>query len=291
MHPLIFVSALANELRVFRQIRHPNIVSFIGACIDPDSFDIVLFFEPVDGVRLDAYLSKHVSAFRSELQGLAILLGMSSALSHLHSSNPSVVHGDLKPSNILIEGEHNRPRPKLLDFGISCMLTRTAGPLRGTRGWMAPELVSPTTRPAPSVDVFSYGLLVRFVCAGTSPFVSSAAGVGGTDGATASDEHPAQSCNVITTCHQIWLACTVMDPLQRPRMDKVQEQLLMAVPKDCWEKLGQSALMLASPGLELQRGRDEIEEMCKNMRMVPLHKGGRLPCASGQIDARRRLAL
>merc|ERR1719356_1284607 len=99
-----------------------------------------------------------------------ILVDVCCALRYLHAQRPSVVHGDLKASNILVEDWRTRAHPKLVDFGLSRLLTRKAKPLGGTLTWMAPELIQkPGMPPAPSADVFSFGRLAYFVTTGIAP--------------------------------------------------------------------------------------------------------------------------
>jgi len=95
------------------------------------------------------------------------------ALRYLHARRPSIVHGDLKDSNILVERLHDKVRAKLLDFGLSRVLTAGARPLGGTLRWMAPELISDRRMP-PSVaaDVFSFGRLAFMISTCDKPLQS-----------------------------------------------------------------------------------------------------------------------
>eukprot|EP00928_Gymnodinium_smaydae_P031248 TRINITY_DN22994_c0_g1_i1.p1 TRINITY_DN22994_c0_g1~~TRINITY_DN22994_c0_g1_i1.p1 ORF type:complete len:856 (+),score=158.36 TRINITY_DN22994_c0_g1_i1:140-2707(+) len=155
--------SIGNELRVLRHVRHPNVVLFHGACIDPASSELALVLEYVNGRVLDKYLE----TMPSDTDRHGILIDVCCALRYLHGQRPSVVHGDLKTSNILVEDRRNRPLCKLVDFGLSRLLTRKAKPLGGTLTWMAPELLKqPGMPPAPSADVFSFGRLTYYVITG-----------------------------------------------------------------------------------------------------------------------------
>jgi len=162
--------SLGNELRILRHVRHPNVVLFHGACIDPTSSELALVLEYVQGQRLDRFLE---TVQPSETARHSILIDICCALRYLHGQRPCVVHGDLKASNILVEDcGVGRPRPKLVDFGLSRLLTRKAKPLGGTLNWMAPELLqNPGMSPAPSADVFSFGRLAFFATTGVRPLV------------------------------------------------------------------------------------------------------------------------
>merc|ERR1711862_566944 len=91
-----------------------------------------------------------------------ILADVCRALWHLHTLDPIVVHGDLKPSNIQIETLGPRPaslafQSKVLDFGLSRVLGKTTRCLGGSKNWMAPEVIkaSRDLQPDTAADVFS----------------------------------------------------------------------------------------------------------------------------------------
>jgi serine/threonine protein kinase len=130
---------LINELRVLRQGRHPNLVQLIGAVVDSKQNTIGLVLELVAGKRLDEFIqSEDGSRVRYQHQ---IILGLSSALWYLHSRKPTIVHGDIKDKNILVVKQNHDAQPKLLDFGLSRLLTKKSRLLCGTLARMAPELV------------------------------------------------------------------------------------------------------------------------------------------------------
>eukprot|EP00929_Paragymnodinium_shiwhaense_P033519 TRINITY_DN18397_c0_g1_i1.p1 TRINITY_DN18397_c0_g1~~TRINITY_DN18397_c0_g1_i1.p1 ORF type:complete len:1000 (+),score=179.49 TRINITY_DN18397_c0_g1_i1:96-3095(+) len=157
---------LSNELRILRQLRHPNVVLFHGACIDPSNGELALVLERVRGIRLDEYVHDlPLTEFGMERR--QILNDICCAVRYLHAQSPRVVHGDLTGSNIFVEP---MPRAKLLDFGLSRLLTRRARPLGGTLVWMAPEVIrTPLGLPQPSADVFSLGRLAYLVVTSKMP--------------------------------------------------------------------------------------------------------------------------
>jgi len=180
-----FIS-LANELRILRHLRHPNIVLFYGAVVierpsvgvgvlGPGSSDyLVLVLERVDGITLDAYIENSeqdgvLKKLPGERERFLVLLGMARALQYLHTLHPTIVHGDLKPSNVLIEVLLTGPRAKLVDFGLSRVLTRRPRPLGGTALWMAPEVLR-QVKPNAAADMFSFGRMIFFLLTGQLPF-------------------------------------------------------------------------------------------------------------------------
>jgi len=159
--------ASANEIRILRHVRHPNVVLFHGACVEPAKGELMLVLERVMGPDLYRYVSTHSSD--AEVFGrFQLLLDVACALRYLHAQRPQVVHGDLKGSNVLVE--LSGPRAKIIDFGLSRLLTRHARPLGGTLDWMAPEVISKrTSMPRASADVFSFGRLAYMVVACSKP--------------------------------------------------------------------------------------------------------------------------
>lgn len=103
---------------------------------------------------------------------------MTKALAYLHEN--SIVHGDIKPSNILISkpyGTAVKPRMKLADFG-DCReedkrIFPTTPPERGTIGWKAPELAHNNTKECDyRADIFATGLVFGYTLSkgGKHPF-------------------------------------------------------------------------------------------------------------------------
>jgi len=163
---------ISNELRILRHVRHPNIVLFHGACVDSSGGELALVLENVKGMRLDIF-TKPPPADPDTAGRYQILLDVCCALRYLHSQVPRIVHGDLKASNILIESLLWGPRAKLVDFGLSRIITGKAKALGGTLAWMAPEVMrNPKNVPAPSSDVYSFGRLLFFIATGRRPLGS-----------------------------------------------------------------------------------------------------------------------
>eukprot|EP00929_Paragymnodinium_shiwhaense_P083808 TRINITY_DN44786_c0_g1_i1.p1 TRINITY_DN44786_c0_g1~~TRINITY_DN44786_c0_g1_i1.p1 ORF type:complete len:911 (+),score=157.86 TRINITY_DN44786_c0_g1_i1:49-2781(+) len=160
-------SAFFNEIRVLRQVRHPNIVLFHGACITPNQRTVALVFELISGVLLKEYIG--TAFLHSRFQAV---LDICAALRYLHGSQPRLIHGDLKPDNVMVEELKAGPRAKLLDFGLSRIKSKRSPPCGGTRRWMAPEIVTRKNkvRPDPSSDVYSFGLLLYSCVTGRPPY-------------------------------------------------------------------------------------------------------------------------
>jgi len=225
-----FLTSIANELRVLRRLRHPHIVSFFGACVDAVSGEMALIFEWVKGGQsLDKYIGSWKSA-PSTVCRHKVLLDISCALRYLHAQAPAVVHGDLKPSNILVEEGRLEPHAKLLDFGLSRVLGSRPRPLGGTEGWKAPEtLVQPKGWPKPSADVFVFGLLAHFVITGKHPpdilDAAETKGEGLVEVSRLESMEWPQACPLVDECRTLCERCLDVAPAARPTMAAAHVQV------------------------------------------------------------------
>lgn len=173
-----FGSALS-ELRVLRHLRHPNIALFHGACMtqDENGMDLKLVFEQVRGKTLKKFVPllhglKEPPLNREQMSScMSVMNGITQALVYLHTKTPAIVHADLKPSNVMVQGPWRKPDAKLLDFGMSRVVSRHAQVSGGTQGFRAPEVGRSGVKASPAVDIFSLGRILMFL-AGARPGVT-----------------------------------------------------------------------------------------------------------------------
>jgi len=171
-----------------------------------------------------------------------LMLEICSALRYLHDQRPPIIHGDLKPGNIMVEQPQSwKPQAKLLDFGLARKRTRHAPPLLGTLRWMAPEILVglSTNQPCPPqtcADVFSFGAVCHFVVTGIIPFASLSkpeivnAARTGVD-VTELLCWPGGSA-VSHVLRPLVGRCLNNDPQSRPQMNSIHEELLTSDPFD-----------------------------------------------------------
>mmetsp|Transcript_48057 Transcript_48057/g.155067 ORF Transcript_48057/g.155067 Transcript_48057/m.155067 type:complete len:787 (+) Transcript_48057:148-2508(+) len=163
----------ADELRTLRRLKHPNIVGFYGACVDPESCEIVLVLEYVRGVDLNRAILGICRTASAVVERCMIVEDICCALKYLHNQEPTIIHGDIKAANVRVHLSGMRRRAKLLDFGLSRVLTRKVRQLGGTVRWMAPEVIrGEQAAKAPSSDVFSFGRLVYMIMTGRVPLLN-----------------------------------------------------------------------------------------------------------------------
>jgi eukaryotic-like serine/threonine-protein kinase len=100
---------------------------------------------------------------------LALAAGLAEGLSAIHAA--SVVHCDLKPSNVLL----SQDGPRVIDFGISRAVEAAStsliaeGLVVGSPGFMSPEQAVGEEIGPPS-DIFSLGAVLAFAATGHGPF-------------------------------------------------------------------------------------------------------------------------
>ncbi|XP_053119471.1 receptor-interacting serine/threonine-protein kinase 3-like [Hemicordylus capensis] len=109
---------------------------------------------------------------------LRILYQVALGMNFLHSLNPPLLHLDLKPSNVLLDGELHA---KVADFGLSkfkrgttrrSSLSKGEGTgCAGTLEYMPPEAFTDLNyKPTPGTDVYSYGILMWSLLTGEDPY-------------------------------------------------------------------------------------------------------------------------
>ncbi|KAI9596073.1 kinase-like domain-containing protein [Syncephalis fuscata] len=158
---------IIRELRALRRCNSPYIVSFYGAYIEDD--DIAICMEYCEGGSLDA-IYKRIKTLDARI-GEGVLGKVSEAvlngLVYLHQLE--IIHRDVKPSNILING---LGLIKLCDFGVSGELVDSvARTFLGTSYYMAPERIQGGGKGYKvSSDVWSLGLTIMEVAEGRFPF-------------------------------------------------------------------------------------------------------------------------
>jgi len=161
------------------------------------------------------------------------MLDVCCALWYLHALTPVVVHGDLKPENVMMEPKDPRAAPwnsraKLLDFGLSRVLSRrNSRRLGGSLVWMAPEVIWATPmRPESSAEVFSFGRLMYFVCTGRVPFQDQSASEIKDAAKRRSPQLLWPSQAYPEQCRPLSDRCMAYAPDSRPTMANIHKELL-----------------------------------------------------------------
>lgn len=147
---------LIDEVQVMLSVRHPNIVECLGGCTRPPRMCVVM---ELCGDSLFSVLHTPTacrwSGAASALETARLVdwaADAASAIAHLHSRSPRVVHRDIKSHNLLLDKEGHL---KLCDFG----LVSNRDPTAGTPQYMAPELLRGAAY-SYKVDAYAFGILL-----------------------------------------------------------------------------------------------------------------------------------
>jgi Leucine-rich repeat (LRR) protein len=151
----LFVSQLTS-------LQHANLVPFRGITHDPH---LSSFYAFTEGQTLGAFLSAYPNS--SLNTKLKILLDVAFAIEHLHRQTPILMHGNLKPSNVMIQKLDETELgvvAKTTDYGLWPEIRQFNGDVFQTSTWMwqAPEVFIGGAGSAKS-DSYSFGMLIWYM--------------------------------------------------------------------------------------------------------------------------------
>jgi serine/threonine protein kinase len=151
------------EARVVGQISHPSIVALHDMGIEDSTSTPYLVMDLVEGQSLEQILAKGSLPFPRVCSWGA---EVATALAVAHSKG--IIHGDVKPANILIAADG---RVKLTDFGMARLASHDTlnAPLLGTPAYWCPEQILGKAQDARS-DLFSLGVVLYEMLTGLRPF-------------------------------------------------------------------------------------------------------------------------
>ncbi|XP_024991811.1 receptor protein kinase-like protein ZAR1 isoform X2 [Cynara cardunculus var. scolymus] len=253
----------AAEVQAIGRVKHPNVVKLRAYYWAPD--EKLLISDFISNGNLASALrgnNGQASAVLSWSARLRITKGTARGLAYLHECSPrKFVHGDIKPSNILLDNEY---QPHISDFGLNRLINITGNNPSSSGGFMggalpylkstqseninnyrAPEARVSANRPTQKWDVYSFGVVLLELLTGKSPELSSPTTSTSTelpdlvkwvrkgfeeetplsdmvDPTLLQEVHAKKE--VLTVFH-LALACTERDPDLRPRMKTVSESL------------------------------------------------------------------
>lgn len=151
------LTAIRREAELNCKLRHPNIVLFMGICIQPSKVSIVTELMARGNVR-DLLLRKDKAGFARLDWNLRQQWALDTArgMAYLHSLDPPIIHRDLKTTNLLVDRGMN---VKICDFGLSRFRSEKMMSSVGTIHFSAPEVLRSDLYNE-KADLFSFGTVM-----------------------------------------------------------------------------------------------------------------------------------
>lgn len=256
---------LKQEVTIWMKLNHRNIAPLMGFTLFPS---VTLISPWYANGNIHRYLRQQAKTNRMKL-----LLEVASGLAYLHEFEPPVVHGDIKPDNILIDDYGSAV---INDFGLSRSVGETVSALISSRRgagnvrWMAPELLDGSIPKSLEGDVYSFACLAFFILTGLTPFKTLSkdpaiflALCAGQSPVAPSDRSRRLNCRPVPE-QWVWPLldeCWEKQPDKRPSMRRIQERLARMYEMSVGS-VGQSGGMYEIPeGVESgdEQGSDKAE--------------------------------
>ncbi|KAJ5073051.1 serine/threonine-protein kinase [Anaeramoeba ignava] len=154
---------LMDEINILKKIRHPSVVSAKDIFDSPNILYLVIDFYLIEFKEKGRY---------NEEESRIVFEKIASAIQYLHRKG--IVHRDLKPENILLVSKDSDIDIKIVDFGLSRIITQTDkfNTFAGTLQYLAPEVIDNKTGYGKECDIWSCGVILYILLCGYMPFSS-----------------------------------------------------------------------------------------------------------------------
>ncbi|KAH7858932.1 hypothetical protein Vadar_029519 [Vaccinium darrowii] len=260
------IRELEEEVKLLKNLSHPNIVRYLGTAREEESLNILL--EIVPGGSISSLLGKFGSFPESVIRMYTkqLLLG----LEYLHENG--IMHRDIKGANILVD---NQGCIKLADFGASKKVVELATitgakSMKGTPYWMAPEVIRQTGHSF-SADIWSVGCTVIEMATGKPPWsqyeeFAALYHVGTTK------SHPPIPDHLSVEAKDFLLKCLQKEPnLRLSALDLLQHPFVTGDNKETHPVLRASVMQnsgkrMATPEIEIKSSMEPVITPLKDVR-------------------------
>ncbi|KAL8963391.1 MAG: hypothetical protein Q9193_000344 [Seirophora villosa] len=156
---------IEREVVIMKLIEHPNVISLYDVWENRGELYIVL--EYVNGGELFDHITTHGQL--PEHEAIRLFRQIIAGLSYCHRFN--ICHRDLKPENILLDSNGN---VKIVDFGMAVLqpTSRELNTACGSPNYAAPEVIRGQGYRGNRADIWSCGVILYAMLAGSLPFDS-----------------------------------------------------------------------------------------------------------------------
>ncbi|HYK37808.1 protein kinase domain-containing protein [Alloacidobacterium sp.] len=197
------------EVMLAREVVHPNLCPIydIFHCDEPPNL-LFLTMKLLPGETLAARFNRTGTIFAEE--AAAILEQLVAGVAAIHAAG--IIHRDIKPNNIMLDGSGRDVRLWITDFGLArAFETETTLPGRwtvvGTPAYMAPELFLGRP-PTQASDLFALGVVLHEVFTGQKPAADR-------DNSSIAVSPQLKSAEVPAFCSRLITECLSEDPKRR----------------------------------------------------------------------------
>ena len=154
------------EIGILKLCHHPNVIRLLDHLENEDYIFIVT--EYVKGDTLENYFKNKKFEF-TESEAAFIMIQIANSVKYLHKYG--IVHRDLKPDNIMVTLQNNMVLIKIMDFGLSKIISSQEKMVDGygTITYVAPEVLLRTPYNK-EVDIWSMGVILFYMLTGQLPF-------------------------------------------------------------------------------------------------------------------------
>eukprot|EP00005_Dracoamoeba_jomungandri_P003364 CAMPEP_0174255318 /NCGR_PEP_ID=MMETSP0439-20130205/4662_1 /TAXON_ID=0 /ORGANISM="Stereomyxa ramosa, Strain Chinc5" /LENGTH=1531 /DNA_ID=CAMNT_0015337449 /DNA_START=182 /DNA_END=4773 /DNA_ORIENTATION=- len=246
------------EIGMMRNLNHPNVIRFFGACsVSPDIFFVLEYAANGDlhhfinhwhinkfnfpsliatsptnsplsslcGSIIQEHSNKgsEIETSRTEppwLLRLSFARDIACGMFYLHSHSPPLLHMDLKSLNVLIDAHFTA---KIADFGLSKQARRSGNVSIDSFGsvyWSAPELVETNTY-SKEADVYAFGMVLWEIVTGEYPLKKEFPSPGALLRAICNGARPSIPTHVTPEYQTLIQCCWNQDPTDRPEFTDI----------------------------------------------------------------------
>lgn len=170
------------EISTMYRIRYENVLSVLGACVEPNLYAIIVEYMPLGSLADILYRTRvDEQIVFNWADRYSIAWQMAKSINYLHNLNPAILHRDIKSMNFLLKysglSEH-KYLVKVCDFGLAEIRRETLSQsmsfpsvqLVGSFYWKAPELLSNHQRHTKQSDIYSLGMVFWELATGQKPW-------------------------------------------------------------------------------------------------------------------------